>query len=377
MPLPNFDAIGVVYAIFFMVAGSEQVSGHYVGITHRSVTQRFGEHIRQAKDFQAGLRILDGDATKLYSKMATMGISSCFVVPLQTIEGVLPAHSRDFYAAAKRYERDWIRILDARDSGFNSYIPGGQGTMFSSYLDSFTGCVESLWHPVRALYRSGSVHVGGFSYHYRDYVRRFQSLHARRHLPGEQGQAAVIRTMRRQNLERMIAVASLHSIEGISPADQSSLDSMIMEHLQARVQNRHRKGKKATKMFLPSFMSILLDDLPLQRILSSPEFTSLLPPAMRHVHLMLGYRYSCPIGRKWFNYKSFFTSQSTAELRALAVGACDCHLPKYDGFRVPGCSHVTTCSSDFLRMGFPDLPDWLQFGTGVPSTGLMIILWTL
>ena len=106
MPLPNFDAIGVVYAIFFMVAGSEQVSGHYVGITHRSVTQRFREHIRQAKDFQAGLRILDGDATKLYSKMATMGISSCFVVPLQTIEGVLPAHSRDFYAAAKRYERE-------------------------------------------------------------------------------------------------------------------------------------------------------------------------------------------------------------------------------------------------------------------------------
>ena len=76
LPLPAFNAVGVVYAIFFIVTGSQQISGHYVGISHRSVAERFEEHIRQAKDCRAGLRILDGEASKLYSIMAAQGIAS-------------------------------------------------------------------------------------------------------------------------------------------------------------------------------------------------------------------------------------------------------------------------------------------------------------
>ena len=357
LPFPKFDAVGVVYAIFFMVAGSPGVAGHYVGITHRTVTERFEEHVRQAKDYRIGLRILDGEAEKLYGKMASMGISNCYFVPLQQVEGVLPNHSSDFYAAAKRYEREWIRILDSRDSGFNSYIPGGQATLFSSFLDSFQGCVHSLWHPIRYLYRSRTIRVGGFAYEYRDYVRRFQAFHARRHLTGNQGQEAVIRKMRRQNLERMVAVASLHSIQGISPEDQGVVVDFIIQHLTSRVQNRHRRGKKANKMFLPPFMSVLLDDLPLQRILASDELSSLLPSEMRHVHIMLGYSYSCPIGRRWYNYRGFFTSHTTQELRQLADSPCDCHLAEYDEFKLPGCDHVTTCSPEFLRRKFPHLPN--------------------
>ena len=267
MPMPDFDTIGIVYAIFFMLKGHQPEPGIYVGITHRSVTARFEEHIRQARDYRTGLRILDGDAVKLYAKMAALGVDNCYIIPIQKIEGVEPRHHPDFYAAAKRYERDWIRILNSREDGFNSYIPGGKHTTFSSYLGDYHGDVSSLWHPVRNLYRGNRGHEGGFQFHYRDYVRRFQSLHARRGLTGPESQAEVISHMHRQNLERMVAVASLHSIQGIAPEDQGILVETLISRLDARAQNRDRRGKKATKLFVPFFNSIFLDDLPLQHIL--------------------------------------------------------------------------------------------------------------
>lgn len=356
LPFPAFDAVGVVYAIFFMVAGSEEVKGSYVGYTHRSVAERFEEHIREAKDHKEGLRILDGDALKLYGRMASLGIANCYIIPLQTIEGALPAHSQDFIAAAKRYEREWIRLLDSRENGMNSNIPGGATTMFSSLLDSFNGWTACLWHPVRYLYRSHTVRVGGFAYHYRDYVRRFQRLLERRHLVGAQSLAAVMSTIRRRNLERMVAVASLHSIEGVLPDDQNWLVHVLIDELDTRVQNHQRRGKKAIKMFLPSFVSVLMDDLPLAKILANAESASLLPHQMRHVHVMLGFRNSVPIGRRWFNYRKFFAGHTTEELQAIADGPCSCHLPEYDRFKISGCDHVTTCSSDFLKEKFPHLP---------------------
>ena len=357
MPLPDFNALGIVYAIFFMVAGTQHVAGHYVGMTHRSIAERFEEHVRKASDVRKGTFTPEGKHTKLYAKMAALGIGSCYVVPLQVVDMVPPAENEQFYAAAKRVERDWVRILDSRDSGFNTNIPGGATTRFSSFLDSFTGNVQSLWHPIRALYRRCFGNVGDVAYHYRDYVRRFQALHARKDFGGSQGQLAVMATMRRQNLERMAAVASLHNVPGISPEDQGTLVGMIVTHLEARIQNHHRRGKRAIKMFVPSFVSVLMDDLPLAQILANAESASLLPPQMRHVHVMLGFRYSCPIGRKWCNYREFFTSHSTSELQGIADGPCDCHLPEYDRFKLPGCSHVTTCSSDFLRMRYPHLPN--------------------
>ena len=48
LPFPDFNAARVVYAVFFMVRGSQQASGPYVGISHRSVAECFEEHIRQA-----------------------------------------------------------------------------------------------------------------------------------------------------------------------------------------------------------------------------------------------------------------------------------------------------------------------------------------
>ena len=356
LSFPAFNATGVVYAIFFMAMGSQQISGHYVGISQRSVAERFEEHVRQAKDYKQGLRIMDGDASKLYNVMAARGIANCFIVPLQVIPGVEAVHNQTFLDAARRYERDWIRILDARDSGFNSYIPGGKGVSFSAYLESFTGNLVILWNAVGALYRSRHSNIGGYPFHYRDYVRRFQALHERRGMVGSQSQTAVMAHMRRRNIERMIAVATLHSIQDIFPQDQSDLVGLLATHLESRVQNRHRKGKSATRMFVPAFMSVLLDDLPLQKILASQAATSLLPVQMRHVHIMLGFGYSRPIGRQWFNYGRFFTDHNTQQLHDIASGPCSCHLPQYAHFKLPGCEHVTTCSPDFLRQEFPHLP---------------------
>ena len=248
---------------------------------------------------------------------------------------------------------------------FNSVIPGNSTTLFSAFLGSFQGWASDLWHPVRWLYqnrvdtfgRLRDFHIGGFPFHYRDYVRRFVCLLQRRHLTGSQSIAAVMRTMRRRNLERMVMVASLHSIESVSPEDQEFLVQLIQEHLQTRHQNRDRRGKKATKLFTPLFASTLMDDLPLQRILASREMQSLLPACMRHVHFMLGFQYSKPIKCYWFNYKKFITQHTYAELQAIADGPCDCHLPRFDRFKVPGCDHVVAFSSDFLRQECPDLPN--------------------
>ena len=124
--MPAVDTTGVVYAIFFMLKGRQPEPGIYVGMTHQTVMQRFRGHIRQAKDYRVGENILDGDAVNLYAKMAALGVENCYIIPTQKIEGVAAQHHPGFpYTVAKRYERDWIRILGSRDSGFNSYIPGG------------------------------------------------------------------------------------------------------------------------------------------------------------------------------------------------------------------------------------------------------------
>ena len=347
-----------IYVCLYQDANPAPVLAHtYVGMTERSVADRFEEHVRKASAVRRGLHTPEGKHTKLHQKMADLGIGSCFIIPLQVVDEVPPGQNADFFAAAKRVERDWIRILDSRDSGFNTYVPGGLTTRFSDFLSSFRGIVQSLWHPIKAIYHGCAGNVGNVAYHYRDYVRRFQALHDRRNGVGSQGQQEVMASIRRQNLERMAAVASLHNIPGITPEDQSTLVDAIVAHLESRLQNHHRRGKRAIKMFVPSFVSILMDDLPLAQILANAESASLLPPTMRHVHVMLGFRYSCPIGRRWFNYRDFFTSHSTDELRDIANSPCDCHLPKYDRFKLPGCEHVTTCSSDFLRMQCPHLPN--------------------
>ena len=50
--------------------------GVYMGITHRSVIERFNEHITQEKDYRRGLRSLNGDGSKLHDRMASLGITS-------------------------------------------------------------------------------------------------------------------------------------------------------------------------------------------------------------------------------------------------------------------------------------------------------------
>ncbi|KAK9786289.1 hypothetical protein WJX73_005917 [Symbiochloris irregularis] len=106
----------------------------------------------EAIDFRAGSRILEGEGSKLYEAMAARGLAGCYIVPIQKVRGVKAAHSTEFYEAAKRMERCWIRLLDSRDSGFNSYIPGGKDVPYSSYLEGFTGNVHTLWNCVRYLY---------------------------------------------------------------------------------------------------------------------------------------------------------------------------------------------------------------------------------
>ncbi|KAK9794080.1 hypothetical protein WJX73_010070 [Symbiochloris irregularis] len=209
---------------------------------------------------------------------ADLGIANCYVVPLEVIPDVEPANTREFHSVAKRFERDWIRILDARGSGFNSYIPGGRDVPFYTYLDRLEDMGVALWDAIQNLYKWNRPHPGGYPFHYRNYVRRLQALHARRNLTGAQSQAAVLRSMRRINIERMISLATLHSIQGIPLEEQHQLLGLLLTHLESRVQNRHRKGKAAVRMFVPDFMSILLDDLPLQKILASQE-ARVSPPA--------------------------------------------------------------------------------------------------
>ena len=59
-------------------------------------------------------------------------INNCYVVPLQQVTRAPAAETVEYRAAAKRFERNWIRLLRSRDSGFNSYIPGGADVPFTA-----------------------------------------------------------------------------------------------------------------------------------------------------------------------------------------------------------------------------------------------------
>lgn len=170
----------------------------------------------------------------------------------------------------------------------------------------------------------------------------------RMHLIGNQSIVTVVNGMRRHTIEQLIHIANFESIDGVTTQDQLFIQDYLLSHLQTRAQNRSKKGKKGKKLFVPFFTSILLDEMPLQRILSSVESKSLLPPQMRGVHTMLGFRYSRPIGGRWFNYRTFASEHTWEELQHIASEPCKCHTVDAR-FKLNGCDHVSTCSADFIR----------------------------
>ena len=43
--MPNYNAVGIIYVIFFSVTGSAEQHGAYIGITHRNCMDRFRERM--------------------------------------------------------------------------------------------------------------------------------------------------------------------------------------------------------------------------------------------------------------------------------------------------------------------------------------------
>ena len=83
LPCVDYDTRGVIYAIFFTYSREPQLKQVYVGMTHKSLIERFEEHVREALALLQGARILmDGDALDLHKAMALHGINSCVAVPL-------------------------------------------------------------------------------------------------------------------------------------------------------------------------------------------------------------------------------------------------------------------------------------------------------
>ena len=104
-----------------------------------------------------------------------------------------------------------------------------------------------------------------------------------------------------------------------------------------------------------------MDKLPVQRILSDSDNQRLLPPAVRHVHVRLAYKYDVPIGRQWYKYKQLYDgSLSLEELRVFGDEPYGCHAPELAPFRPPGCDHVCTPDAAFLEHLRPDVPALAQ-----------------
>lgn len=361
LPCVSFDTRGIVYAIFFTYRGNAEIGKVYVGITYKSVMDRFAEHVREAIEYLNGARILlEGDALDLHKTMALHGVSSCIMVPLQKVEGVRAERSASFYASAKRFERYWIQALQSlAPNGFNKYLPGGQDQRFSKFVGSYEGVLMDLWNPLRYLYSPGAGHVGDYRFHYRDYICRLLALHERRDLTGSGSITAVVRKMRRRNLTRMLIIGLLHHIHDIPPDEQFDLCNQLRAEIERRSQVGTRARKTVVKMFIPHYESALLDLLPLQQILANSGNQSLLPVPLRHVHMRLAFSYDVPIGRRWFNYKRQFDGSefSFQQLQEFADQPCNCSDPEFAPFRPPGCNHVCTPDATFLQHLCPELPN--------------------
>ena len=265
LPTLDYHTRGVVYAIFFMYTGAADINKIYVGLTHRSVIERFQEHIRKAIKFLQGINLMGGEAVDLYEALAHHGIADCVIVPLplQQIEGVPAENTPAFYALGKRFERMWVQFLQSlaqshgSRSGYNRYLPGGRDIRFASFVGGVRGHIMDLWNPIRYLYNNATVALTGKGHQYRNYVRRFAALFHIRNNVGNQSLDTVLPRMWRRNLERVMVIGRLFHISGIGEEEQSCLVSRIQQEVDARaVNNGSRVARTIKKKFIARFLSL-------------------------------------------------------------------------------------------------------------------------
>ena len=199
-------------------------------------------------------------------------------------------------------------------------------------------------------------------------------------VPGPDGADRVVRGISPGNVERMVCVTfvtRLHAIDGIPWKDDERLRGLLLAELKCiHIQQAPRRTD--IRKTQPCFLSVLLDCLQLEKIVTCAEALSL-PPALSRVQPRVIYKYGKPFGHMCRNYRQLPDGSvySHQQLRDLADSPCICGtLPMFSNLMVMGMlspPRRTFCLPSFgIAQTGKRLPIWLASGSSVLSSGLIL-----